>query len=112
MTVGPCDDLLGLEKSDANKFLTLSWDEVQVTLPVQNFPWLTDVRIMLLIYEGIYWLRPRAWEEVLLILRSIKDLLVYEGGIFDCLLPFIVYLWRDDHLLACFILFISQHRCI
>lgn len=92
--------------------LTLSWDEVQVTLPVQNFPWLTDVGIMLLIYEGIDWLRPRACEEVLLILRSIKDLLVSERGFFYCLLPFIVNLWRDDNLLAHFILFITQYRGI
>ena len=92
--------------------LTLSWDEVQVTLPIQNLSWLTDVGIMLLIYEGIYWLRPRAREEVLLILRSIEDLLVSERGFFDCLLPFIENYRRDDHLLADFILFIAQHRGI
>ena len=92
--------------------LTLSWDEVQVTLPVQNFPWLTDVGIMLLIYEGIDWLRPRACEQVLLILRSIKDLLVSERGFFDCLLPFILNLWRYYNLLAHFILFIAQYRGI
>jgi hypothetical protein len=92
--------------------LTLSWDEVQVTLPIQNLSWLTDVGIMLLIYEGIYWLRPRAREEVLLILRSIEDLLISERGFFDCLLPFIVNYRRDDHLVAHLILFIAQHRGI
>lgn len=92
--------------------LTLSGDEVQVTLPVQNFPWLTDVGIMLLIYEGVYWLCPRAREEVLLILRSIENLLVSERGFFNCLLPFIGNNRRDDHLLAHFILFIAQYRGI
>jgi hypothetical protein len=111
-TADPCDDLLALKIVMQYSMLTLSWNEVQVTLPVQNFPWLTDVGIMLLIYEGIDWLRPRACEEVLLILRSIKDLLVSKWGFFDSLLPFIVNLWRDDNLLAHFILFITQYRGI
>ena len=93
--------------------LTLPWDEIQVALPIQNFTWLTDVCIMVLIYEGVYWLGPRAREEVLLILRSIEDLLVPERGFsFDCLMPFIVNLRRDDHMLAHFILFIAKYRCI
>jgi hypothetical protein len=92
--------------------LTLPWDEIQVTLSVQYFPWETDVGIMVLIYEGVYWLRLRACEEVLLILRSIEDLLVSERGFFDYLLPFIVNLRRDDHLLTHFILFFTQYRSI
>ena len=92
--------------------LTLSGEEVQVTLPVQHFSWLADVGIMLLIYEGIYRLRPRAREEILLVLRCIEDLLVSERGFFDCLLPFIGNNRRDDHLLAHLILFIAQYRGI
>jgi len=111
-TAGPCDDLLALKRVMRHPMLTFSWDEVQVTLPVQNFPRLTDVGIMLLIYEGVDWLRPRACEEILLILRSIENLLVSERWFFNCLLPFIENYRRDDHLLAHLILFITQYRGI